>query len=38
MYGIGGNKFARETYRQGLLDNSRLLMGDDRISLQIFHY
>lgn len=29
MYGIGGDKFAKETYRQGLLDNARLLMGDD---------
>lgn len=29
MYGIGGDKFARETYKQGLLDNARLLMGDD---------
>ena len=25
MYGIGGDKFARETYKQGLLDNKRLL-------------
>ena len=28
MYGIGGNKFARETYRQGLLDNAKELLGD----------
>lgn len=28
MYGIGGDKFARETYRKGLLDNAKELLGD----------
>ena len=28
MYGIGGDKFARETYKQGLLDNAKELLGD----------